>query len=133
MAEAAVPLPRRRIELPVSEARLRFLQLVRLADVAKQITVLVDRGTPAAAIVPLQVADAAFDPPAPMPEASAAGWIRRVETLREDLRRKHAARTDELQDALDESWQLIDALRPPGVDRGVDAVRAAHAQLRRRS
>jgi hypothetical protein len=63
---------------------------------------------------------------------SAAGWIRRLEAVRADLRRQHATETRELTDALDQAWQLLDALRPPGTDRGVDTLRAGHAPLRQR-
>ena len=134
MGEPAVPI-RRRIELSVPEARLRFQQLVRLTGLTGQTTVVVDGGRPVAAIVP--AADA--DPPAPLsvpepatPPANAAGWMRRLEKVREDVRRQHAGRIDELARALDEAWQLLDTLRPPGTDRAVDAARAAHADTRRR-
>jgi hypothetical protein len=52
--------------------------------------------------------------------------------VRDGLRRQHAVRTAELVQALDEAWQLLDTLRPPGKDRAVDALRAGHAEIRRR-
>jgi hypothetical protein len=60
---------------------------------------------------------------------SAAGWLQRIERVRDDLRRQHA----ELQRALDQAWEVIDATSPPGARPAVDALRAAHADLRRRA
>jgi antitoxin (DNA-binding transcriptional repressor) of toxin-antitoxin stability system len=114
-----------RIELPVTEARTRFLQLVRLTQLARQTTVIVDRGRPVAAIVPPELLEARSE------GASAAGWLQRLEKVRDDLRRQHATQTDELRRALDEAWKVIDALRPPGTDRPIDTLRATHAPLRR--
>jgi prevent-host-death family protein len=51
MGEPATPI-RRRIELTVAEARLRFQQLVRVTGLTGQVTVLVENGRPIAAIVP---------------------------------------------------------------------------------
>ncbi|MEV0901176.1 hypothetical protein [Actinoplanes sp. NPDC049802] len=128
MGEPATPI-RRRIELTVAEARLRFQQLVRVTGVTGQVTVVVDGGRPIAAIVP---ASQALDPPpAPPPPVNAEGWMRRIEKVREDVRRQHTQRVGELSQALDEAWQLIDALRPPGTDRSVDTLRATHVDLRK--
>ncbi|BCJ40569.1 hypothetical protein GCM10010168_80970 [Actinoplanes ianthinogenes] len=126
---------RRRLELSIGETRLRFQQLVRLTGLTGQVTVVVDGGRPIAAIVPARdVLEPPPDPPkpaaAPGPEAG-AGWLRRIEKVREDVRRQHAGRIRELSHALDEAWQLLDQLHPPGTDRHVDTLRAAHGDVRR--
>ncbi|MBB2944190.1 antitoxin (DNA-binding transcriptional repressor) of toxin-antitoxin stability system [Actinoplanes lutulentus] len=146
MGEPAVPI-RRRIELTVAEARLRFQQLVRVTGVTGQVTVVVDGGRPIAAIVP--VSDLVGDkppagaPPAPppvprqvapihaAPSRVEEGWLQRIERVREDVRRQHAGRISELTRALDEAWAALDAVRPAGADRVVDTLRAAHGDLRR--
>lgn len=168
---------RRRIELTVSEARLRFQQLVRVTGLTGQVTVIVDGGRPIAAIVP--AADVLGENPAappathrprpvpsprsgdsadsrpgfrpapradsdrfpsvpaapvndsPAPSASAEGWMRRIEKVREDVRRQHAGRIGELSQALEEAWRLLDSMRPPGTDRTTDTLRAGHADLRK--
>ncbi|GLW31602.1 hypothetical protein [Actinoplanes regularis] len=137
---------RRRIELSIAETRLRFQQLVRLTGLTGQVTIVVDGGRPIAAIVP--AADVLQPAPAPggseirpAPETrsvpvqagpeNSAGWLRRIEKVREDVRRQHAGRVHELSQALDEAWRMLDTLRPPGTDRQVDTLRAAHADLRR--
>ncbi|GIF04100.1 hypothetical protein Asi03nite_16380 [Actinoplanes siamensis] len=147
---------RRRIELSIAETRLRFQQLVRLTGLTGQVTVVVDGGRAIAAIVPasdvLQPPPAALGRPrpavagpapaerfrpaverpgaAPAPE-SGAGWLRRIEKVREDVRRQHAGRIQELSQALDEAWRMLDTLHPPGTDRHVDTLRAAHGDVRR--
>lgn len=106
------------------EARTRFVQLARLAGLTQQTTVVTEDGRPLAAIVP-------FEAPRPEPErpnpAAAAGWIRRIDKLRAEFRRQHVG----LEQALEEAWRELDRLRPPGADREVDALRAAHVDLRR--
>ncbi|MEV4278748.1 hypothetical protein [Actinoplanes xinjiangensis] len=57
--------------------------------------------------------------------------MRRIEKVREDVRRQHAQRIGELSQALDEAWRLLDAVRPPGTDRAVDTLRATHTDLRK--
>ena len=132
MAIEATKPPPVRIELSINEARTRFLQLVRLTRLTHQTTVIVDRGESVAAIVPPErlerVPDWQPEPATP----SAAGWLQRIERVRDDLRRQHAAHTDEFRRALDEAWAVIDTLRPPGTDRHLDTLRTAHAPLRRR-
>lgn len=122
---------RRRIELTVSEARLRFQQLVRVTGLTGQVTVVVDGGRPIAAIVPITD----DRDPAPRSDhssaASAQGWMRRIEKVREDVRRQHVGQIGELSQALEEAWRLIDAMRPPGTDRGADTLRASHSHLRK--
>ena len=61
---------------------------------------------------------------------SAAGWARRLENVRQQLRRQHAIETAELRQALEETWRIIDQLRPPAADQQIDAQRVAHAHLR---
>ncbi|BAL90754.1 hypothetical protein AMIS_55340 [Actinoplanes missouriensis 431] len=152
MGEPATPI-RRRIELTIAEARLRFQQLVRVTGLTGQVTVVVDNGRPIAAIVPVTDLPEFSPPPPPPPPApppsaparppAAArpvapvhappgndGWLRRVEKVREDVRRQHAGRIRELTRALDEAWAALDTARPAGTDRVVDALRAAHADLR---
>lgn len=121
MAEPATPLPHPRLELSLVEARTRFVQLARLAGLTNQTTVVTDDGRPLAAIVPI----GATRPDRPNP--AAAGWIRRIDKLRAEFRRQHVG----LEQALEDAWRELDRLRPPGTDRDVDALRTAHADLRR--
>ena len=123
MAESATPLTRPRLELSLVEARTRFVQLARLAGLTNQTTVVTEEGRPLAAIVPIGAAQPA------RPNPAAAGWIRRIDKLRAEFRRQHVG----LEQALEEAWQEIDRLRPPGADREIDALRAAHADIRRPS
>jgi antitoxin (DNA-binding transcriptional repressor) of toxin-antitoxin stability system len=121
MAEPATPLNHPRLEMTLVEARTRFVQLARLAGLTNQTTVVTEDGRPLAAIVPA----AATQPD--RPTNAAAGWIRRIDKLRAELRRQHVG----LEQALDEAWQELDRLRPPGSDSRLDALRAAHADVRR--
>jgi len=144
MAETAGHIPRPRLELSLLEARTRFVQLARLAGLTRQTTIVTDGGRPLAAIVPVD--GPAHQPPAgdlspaadpPMSDdrslthtpakGSAAGWLRRIETLRAELQRQHTA----LEVALDEAWRELDRLRPAGSDDAVDALRLAHSDIRR--
>ena len=133
MAEPATPLPHPRLELSLVEARTRFVQLARLAGLTNQTTVVTEEGRPLAAIVPIGSAQPPqqAQPPQPAqpsrPNPAAAGWIRRIDQLRAELRRQHVG----LERALEEAWKELDRLRPPGADREIDALRAAHADLRR--
>jgi antitoxin (DNA-binding transcriptional repressor) of toxin-antitoxin stability system len=121
MGEPATPLSHPRLELSLVEARTRFVQLARLAGLTNQTTVVTEEGRPLAAIVPI----GATQPGRPNP--AAAGWIRRIDKLRAELRRQHVG----LEQALEEAWRELDRLRPPGADREIDALRAAHADIRR--
>jgi antitoxin (DNA-binding transcriptional repressor) of toxin-antitoxin stability system len=121
MAEPATPLPHPRLELSLVEARTRFVQLARLAGLTNQTTVVTEEGRPLAAIVPV----GATQPE--RPSQAAAGWIRRIDKLRAELRRQHGG----LERALEEAWRELDRLRPPGVEKEIDALRAAHADIRR--
>ena len=121
MAEPATPLSHPRLELSLVEARTRFVQLARLAGLTQQTTVVTEDGRPLAAIVPI----GATQPERPNP--AAAGWIRRIDKLRAELRRQHEG----LEQALEEAWRELDRLRPPGADREIDTLRTAHADIRR--
>ncbi|WP_229072940.1 hypothetical protein [Actinoplanes sp. DH11] len=74
MGQPATPI-RRRLELSIAEARLRFQQLVRVTGLTGQVTVVVDGGRPIAAIVPIKdlpgEGPPAGRPPAGAPPASA--------------------------------------------------------------
>ncbi|MEU8607369.1 hypothetical protein AB0C29_05145 [Actinoplanes sp. NPDC048791] len=70
---------------------------------------------------------AAF-PDGDRPNPAAAGWIRRIDKLRAEFRRQHVG----LEQALEDAWQELDRLSPPGTDQRVDGLRTAHADLRRR-
>lgn len=117
-----------RIELPISEARMRFLQLLRQIPVTRQTVVVVDQGQPVLAMVPAHTVAAARHQAEG--SSSAAGWLRRLEEIREEMRRQHAAHATELLRALEQTWDIIDALRPPGADGTVDMLRATQAHLR---
>jgi antitoxin (DNA-binding transcriptional repressor) of toxin-antitoxin stability system len=130
MAEPAAPLPRPHIELPLREARTRLTQIVRLTPVTGQVTVITDQGRPVAAIVPMEAArNVDPQPAAAPPEPAAAGWLRRIEQVREAVRRQHAMRTAELEHALTDAWAVLDRLRPRGSDRLVDELRIAHRDV----
>jgi antitoxin (DNA-binding transcriptional repressor) of toxin-antitoxin stability system len=121
MAEPATPLPHPCLELSLVEARTRFVQLARLAGLTGRTTVVTEDGRPLAAIVPVGAAR----PERPNP--AAAGWIRRIDNLRAEFGRQHGG----LEQALEDAWRELDRARPPGVDRQVDALRAAQADIRR--
>jgi len=133
MAEPAVPLPSAppRIELPLAEARTRLTQIARLTGLTGQVTVIVDRGRPVAAIVPV---GAALSRPAGRPTANTgsatAGWMRRIEQVRAAVREQHATRIATLERALNDAWATLDCVRPHGSDRMVDALRIAHRDVR---
>jgi antitoxin (DNA-binding transcriptional repressor) of toxin-antitoxin stability system len=129
MAEPAVPIPHRPLELSLMEARTRFAQLVRLAGLTRQITIVADGGRPLAAIVPVDLVQGREDAVATTTQThhAPAGWIRRIDKVRTDLRQQHGA----LERALHQAWEELDKVRPPGADRDVDALRASHADLRR--
>ena len=128
MAEPATPLPHPRLELSLVEARTRFVQLARLAGLTNQTTVVTEDGRPLAAIVPMGATRPAASPDADRPNPAAAGWIRRIDKLRAEFRRQHVG----LEQALEDAWQELDRLSPPGTDKRVDTLRTAHADLRRR-
>ncbi|MEV6522101.1 hypothetical protein AB0M43_09190 [Longispora sp. NPDC051575] len=57
--------------------------------------------------------------------ASSAGWARRCETLRADLRRQHGAELSAARRELARAWAELHRVSPPGADRDVDRLRAA--------
>ena len=130
MADPAVPVPPCRIELPLLEVRTRLAQIVRLTPVTGQVTVITDTGRPVAAIVPVGVVHG--DMPAPTESrtgSAGAGWVRRIEQVREAVRLQHAMRITELEDALNQVWVVLDRLKPQGTDRIVDELRVAHGDV----
>jgi hypothetical protein len=131
MAEPAAPLSPRRVELSLLEVRTRLMQIVRLTPITRQVTVIVERGRPIAEIVPIDTAPrpATPRPVAPPAENAAAGWMRRIEQVREAVRRQHAERTAELHQALTDVWAVLDRLQPPGSDRTADELRVIHRGL----
>lgn len=128
MAHPSAPPPGDHHELSLNEARVRLAQLVRLTAAADQVTIISEGGRPAAALVPVAAAQsrAQAEVAAGHARATAAGWMQRLETVRADLRRQHAYEVRELERALAQAWQALDRLCPPGTDRGVDGLRAAH-------
>jgi hypothetical protein len=68
--------------------------------------------------------------PAPNPDTG-QGWIRRIDQVRADVRRQLEQRTTQLEQALEEAWQLLDAGHRQGSDREIDTLRVLHADLRR--
>lgn len=123
MAEPAGQIPRPRLQLSLPEARTRFVQLARMANLSQQSTVITDGGRPLAAIVPIHSAgDGTVTS-----DRSAAGWLRRIERLRAEFH----GQQDVIIHALSLAWQELDRISPPGADSRVDALRLAHADLRR--
>lgn len=124
---------------------MRFVQLARLTSLTGQTTLVTDAGRPLAAIVPAagsgvsgsdvggsNVAGSGVGGPGVGASGvggseAAAGWVRRIETLRAEFQRQHGV----LEEALERVWQELDRVRPPGSDSGVDALRLAHADIRR--
>lgn len=109
------------------EARNRFTQLVRLASLTGQVTVVTDQGRRVAAIVPADAAlsDESSTVTRAHTEQAAAGWMRRIEQVREAVRRQHATRISELEHALTDAWGVIDRISPRGSDPAADELRVA--------
>jgi antitoxin (DNA-binding transcriptional repressor) of toxin-antitoxin stability system len=132
MAEPAAPIPYQSLQLSVLEARTRFPQLIRMATLNHQITTITDAGRPIAVIAPpdaVRAGEPAIPGRVPGPGA-AAGWARRIEQVREDVRRQHEGRVKQLEQALDQAWQAIDAMTRTA-DADIEALRIAHADVRR--
>lgn len=114
---------------------MRFVQLARLASLTGQTTLVTDAGRPLAAIVPAAgsgvgasgVGASGGEGLGGGGSEAAAGWVRRIETLRAEFQRQHGV----LEEALERVWQELDRVRPPGSDSGVDALRLGHADIRR--
>jgi hypothetical protein len=132
MAHPATPNPDRTLVLSLAEARTRFAQLARLATLNQQITVVTDSGRQIAVIAPphLLHGDRTCGE-RPADPSTAQGWLRRIESVRADVRRQLEQRTTHLERALEEAWQLLDARHPAGSDRDVDTLRVLHAEVRR--
>ncbi len=112
-------------------ARLRLAQLVAMMRVTDRVTVLTDdAGRPAAALVPVAAARTVADmrQAHARAEASAAGWERRLQTVREHAARQSQAEAQAAAQALAEAWQELDRRCPPGGDPALDRLRAAHRQ-----
>jgi antitoxin (DNA-binding transcriptional repressor) of toxin-antitoxin stability system len=127
---ATVPPPDdRHHEVSVREARMRLPHLVGLVRVGDQVTVLTDdAGRPAAALVPVEAARTVAQARAARTraEASAAGWSRRLDAVRDQHQRRHEAEMRTITDALTQAWAELDARYPPGGDAALDRLRAAH-------
>jgi antitoxin (DNA-binding transcriptional repressor) of toxin-antitoxin stability system len=132
MTTAPAPSGDRVLALAVREAQVRFSQLVGLAELTDQVTVVHRDGRPVAAVVPAGAARSLAEARRSevRAQASAAGWSRRLTDLRDQLTRRHAAERAALLRALAEAWDLLDRHSPPGADREVDRLRAAHRDLR---
>lgn len=130
MAEPADSLLRRRLQMTLVEARIRFAQMVRLAALTSQITIITDGGRPAAAIIPISLLpdDDAPETCAPNNAALTDGWIRRIEQVRMQSHRQRRG----LEQALFAAWRELDRRQPPGTDHDLDALRISHADLRAR-
>ena len=132
-APASTPPAGTRAALATSlrEAQVRLSQLVGLAELTDQVTMIERDGRPVAAIVPAAAARTTADArrTADRSAAIAAGWNRRLVDLRDQLTAQHRADRAALSGALRAAWTELDRLSPPGTDRHLDALRAAHRQL----
>jgi antitoxin (DNA-binding transcriptional repressor) of toxin-antitoxin stability system len=106
--------------VPVEAARTAAQTRAAQAQAADAQTQAADAQAQAAA-AQAQAADARA-----RAEASAAGWSRRLELLREQSRRRHEAELRTVVEALAEAWAELDARCPPGADAALDRLRAAH-------
>jgi prevent-host-death family protein len=125
---AAPAEPRHRtsqpIELPLLEARTRFVHLVRVTATTGQSFVITDRGQPAATLMPAKLP--VDEEPDDRARAAAQGWQRRIEQVRATLISQHTAELKVAHAALAEVWTLLDRTHPNGADPDVDRLRAAH-------
>ena len=100
-------------------------------DWGERVTVITDRGRPVAAIVPINAVPS--EQPAlsatARSENAAAGWMRRIEQVRDAVRRQHAMRITGLERALIDVWAVIDRLLPQGSDTTVDELRIVHRDV----
>lgn len=127
MAQPAAPNPDPTLVLSLAEARNRFVQLARMAALNQQVTVVTDGGRHIAVIAPPRV----LDDKRPANPGTAQGWLQRIDQVRAEVRRQLEQRTTQLEQALDEAWQLLDGRHPAGTDRDVDVLRVLHADVRR--
>jgi PHD/YefM family antitoxin component YafN of YafNO toxin-antitoxin module len=133
MGEPAAPMPSRSLELSVPEARSRFVQLVRFADLTHQITTVTDGGRPVAVIAPAGAlrADENRRDDRSGGSRTAEGWLRRIEQVRTEVRRQHERRIAELEQAVEQLWRALDDVQPPRTNSDVDALRVLHGEIRR--
>lgn len=121
--------------IPLREARTRLTQLVALAELTDTVTVITRDGDPrpVAAIVPAPAARTMAQARADADRLAAVtgGWARRLDQLRQQSSRRHAAEMQALTDALAEVWAELDRRVGPGRDPDLARLRAAHADLLR--
>jgi antitoxin (DNA-binding transcriptional repressor) of toxin-antitoxin stability system len=126
MAYPATPMPPGRPrDLPLKDVRTRIESLVRMTALSDLVTIITDAGRPLAAVVPVAAARsrADADAAAAHAQAAASGWMRRFDAVRAELRRQHAVEVRDLERELEQAWQALDRVAPPGSDRDVDALR----------
>jgi antitoxin (DNA-binding transcriptional repressor) of toxin-antitoxin stability system len=125
MAYPATNMPPGSRDLSLKDARTRIESLVRMTALSDLVTIITDGGRPLAAVVPVAAARSRADAEAAATHAQAAasGWMRRFDAVRAELRRQHALEVRDLERELDQAWQALDRLVPPGLDRDVDALR----------
>ncbi|MFV2101530.1 type II toxin-antitoxin system Phd/YefM family antitoxin [Micromonospora sp. LOL_024] len=118
--------------LPLREARTRLSQLVAMAELTDTVTVVTRDGDsrPVAAIVPAGAARSVAEARADAERLAevTAGWARRLEALRAQSGRRHAAELRGVAAALAEVWAELDKRAAPG-DPALVRLRAAHADL----
>ncbi|RIV41440.1 type II toxin-antitoxin system Phd/YefM family antitoxin [Micromonospora radicis] len=116
--------------LPLREARTRLSQLVAMAELTDTVTVVTRDGDPrpVAAIVPVAAVRTAAQVRADADRLAevTAGWARRLEALREQTGRRHAAELRAIRAALAEAWTELERRAAPG-DPALARLRAAHA------
>ncbi|MEU2611071.1 type II toxin-antitoxin system Phd/YefM family antitoxin [Micromonospora sp. NPDC007271] len=125
------PQPR---ALPLREVRTRLTQVIALAELTDTVTLVTRDGDPrpVAAVVPAAAARTAAQARADAERLAAisAGWSRRLEELRRQSSRRHAAERRALVEALAEVWAELERRAPAG-DPALARLRAAHADLLR--
>lgn len=129
-AEFAAAAPS--VELSLLEARTRLTHLVRVAATTGQSFVIIDRGEPAAVLMPPvkpQRGPGRDQEADDRAQAVAAGWQRRIEQIRAALISQHSAELSVARTALAEAWTLIDHIYPRGANPGVDRLRTSHDGL----
>ncbi|MFC0505663.1 type II toxin-antitoxin system Phd/YefM family antitoxin [Micromonospora costi] len=130
---ALTPHPEQPRSLPLREVRTRLTQLVALAELTDTVTVVTRDGDPRpiAAIVPAGAARTLAQTRADADRlaAVATGWARRLDELREQSGRRHAAELRAVRVALAQAWAELDRRAAPGGDPTLARLRAAHADL----
>ncbi|MEV1328167.1 type II toxin-antitoxin system Phd/YefM family antitoxin [Micromonospora costi] len=130
---ALTPHPEQPRSLPLREVRTRLTQLVALAELTDTVTVVTRDGDPRpiAAIVPAGAARTLAQTRADADRLAAVttGWARRLDELREQSGRRHAAELRAVRAALAQAWAELDRRAAPGKDPALARLRAAHADL----